>query len=132
MNKLGPCFWRLAGGGLGLGFGGREPPASSFGGSSARRFWPTRASSDDAATVGASVAASAAFIGATAGVGGLGGDVTPFERFARDLSSIGVARSGGGGGAAIAFDGGLGNLAGGAGTLVLVLETGAVKYATSA
>lgn len=43
MNKLGPCFWRLAGGafGLGLGFDCAGPGPELFasvGGSSARRF----------------------------------------------------------------------------------------------
>ena len=142
MNKLGPCFCRFAMGGLGLGLGLAgapsfcpEPLASSLGGSSARRFCPTCASSDDAAGVGADADAaiwtSAASRGGVDGGGAGSVDVTTFERPARDLSSLGVMMSGGSGGGAC--EGGLGALEdGAAATLVYAFETGAVKYDTSA
>ena len=91
--------------GFELPWAGPEPPSSSFD-PSARRFWPTCASSD--ATAGGASGAN----GVSLGMLGAGGRATAgtgaFERFAIDFNSRGVARSGGGGGPATAFDAGLG------------------------
>ena len=98
-------------------------PAGSCGASSARRFCPVCAASDVVAAVDVSAGAAALFgDDASAEI-----DAGSFERFASDLSSRGVARSGGGAGAE---DGGLVFFTGCTGALLY--DTGAVKYAGSA